>query len=53
MFMIPMPSMPESDAKKDVREGCKFTITMYAGDNLLPHTGECLEINLPDKLVFT
>ncbi len=53
MFMMPMPGMPESDVENDAREGGKFTITMHAGDDLLPHTGEYLEINRPDKLVFT
>jgi len=53
MFMMPMPGMPESDVENDAREGGKFTITMHAGDDLLPHTGESLEINRPDKLVFT
>lgn len=53
MFMMPMSGMPESDVENDAREGGKFTITMHAGDDLLPHTGEYLEINRPDKLVFT
>ena len=53
MFMMPMPGMPESDVENDPREGGTFTITMHAGDDLLPHTGEYLEINRPDKLVFT
>ncbi len=53
MFMMPMPGMPESDVENDPSEGGKFTITMHAGDDLLPHTGEYLEINRPDKLVFT
>ncbi len=53
MFMMPMPGMPESDVENDAREGGKFTITMHAGDDLLPHTGEYLVIDRPDKLVFT
>ena len=52
-FMMPMPGMPEPDVENDVREGGGFTITMYAGDDELPHTGKYLEINRPDKLVFT
>ena len=52
-FMMPMPGMPESDVKNEVREGGSFTIIMHAGDDKLPHTGEYLEINRPDKLVFT
>ena len=53
MFMMPMPGMPESDVENDPRKGGEFVITMHAGDDLLPHTGEYLEINRPDKLVFT
>ena len=52
-FMMPMPGMPESDVKNEAREGGSFTIIMRAGDDKLPHTGEYLEINRPDKLVFT
>jgi uncharacterized protein YndB with AHSA1/START domain len=52
-FMMPMPDMPESDVENDVREGGSFSIIMHAGDDNLPHTGKYLEINRPDKLVFT
>lgn len=52
-FMMPMPGMPESDVTNDAQEGGDFTITMHAGDDDLPHTGKYLEINRPDKLVFT
>ena len=52
-FMMPMPGMPESDVENDAREGGSFTIIMHAGEDKLPHTGEYLEINRPDKLVFT
>ena len=52
-FMMPMPGMPESDVENDAREGGNFTIIMHAGDDKLPHSGEYLEINRPDKLVFT
>ena len=53
LFMMPMPGMPESDIENDVREGGDFTITMHVGHDELPHTGKYLEINRPDKLVFT
>ena len=53
LFMMPMPGMPESDVENDVREGGSFTITMHVGNDELPHTGKYLEINRPDKLVFT
>ena len=52
-FMMPMPGMPESDVENAAREGGRFTIIMHVGDDKLPHTGEYLEINRPDKLVFT
>ncbi len=53
LFMMPMPDMPESDVEIDAREGGDFTIIMHAGNDALPHTGKYLEINRPDKLVFT
>jgi len=52
-FMTPMPGMPESDVENDARQGGSFTIIMHVGDEKLPHTGEYLEINRPNKLVFT
>lgn len=53
LFMMPMPGMAESDIENDAREGGDFTITMHVGNEGLPHTGKYLEINRPDKLVFT
>jgi uncharacterized protein YndB with AHSA1/START domain len=53
LFMMPMTGMPESDVENDVREGGGFTIIMHVGNDELPHTGKYLEINRPDKLVFT
>ena len=52
-FMLPMPGMPEPEVEIDARKGGSFTIIMDAGGEKLPHTGEYLEINRPDKLVFT
>ena len=52
-FMMPMPGMPESDVKNEAVEGGSFKIIMHAGNDDLPHTGRYLEINRPDKLVFT
>ena len=52
-FMTPMPGMPESDVENNAQEGGEFTIVMHAGDDRLQHTGKYLEINRPDKLVFT
>ena len=52
-FMTPMPGMPASDVENDARPGGGFTIIMHVGDDNLPHTGKYLEINRPNKLVFT
>ncbi len=52
-FMMPIPGMPESDVKNDARKGGNFTIIMHVGDDNLPHNGEYIEINHPNKLVFT
>jgi len=52
-FMTPMPGMPESHVENDARQGGTFTIIMHVGDEKLPHTGEYLEINRPNRLVFT
>lgn len=53
LFIMPMPGMPKPDVENYAREGGKFTIIMHAGDDKLPHTGEYLEIDRPNKLVFT
>ena len=53
LFMMPMQDMPEADVENDAREGGDFTIIMHVGDDQLPHTGKYLEINRPDKLIFT
>ena len=53
LFMMPMPGMPEPDIENDAREGGEFTITMHVGNDELPHTGKYLEINRPDRLIFT
>lgn len=52
-FMMPMPGMPNPKTENDPREGGTFIIKMKVGDDEIPHTGEYLEINRPDKLVFT
>jgi uncharacterized protein YndB with AHSA1/START domain len=52
-FMTPMPGMPDSEVENEAVEGGEFTIIMHAGNDDLPHTGKYLEINRPDKLVFT
>lgn len=52
-FILPMPGMPEPDVKNDPEQGGSFTIVMHVGENDIPHTGEYLEINRPNKLVFS
>jgi uncharacterized protein YndB with AHSA1/START domain len=52
-FMIPMPGMPQPDVELDAREGGRFTIIMHVDDDKLPHTGMYVEIDRPNKLVFT
>jgi uncharacterized protein YndB with AHSA1/START domain len=51
--MMGMPDMLETDVEIDARKGGHFTFIMHLGDEKIPHTGEYLEINRPDKLVFT
>jgi len=51
--MVDMPGMPKSDVENNAHEGGDFAIIMHAGDDRLPHTGRYLEINRPDKLVFS
>jgi uncharacterized protein YndB with AHSA1/START domain/predicted transcriptional regulator len=53
-FMVPcQPGARASDVETDAREGGKFKIVMHVGDEDISHTGKYLEINRPDKLVFT
>jgi uncharacterized protein YndB with AHSA1/START domain len=52
-FMLPAPGMPEPRTEVDGRVGGVFTIYMIVGDQEIPHTGKYLEINKPNKLVFT
>lgn len=51
--MMPMPGMPEPEVEIDAREGGEFTIIMYDGEEKLPHIGKYLEIDRPNKLIFT
>jgi len=52
-FILPMPGMPQPEVENDAQQGGSFTIVMQVGDDKIPHTGEYLEINRPDKLVFS
>ncbi|MFT5125454.1 MAG: hypothetical protein ACI9QL_003588 [Candidatus Omnitrophota bacterium] len=44
--------MPEPETENDPREGGAFSILMVAGEEKIPHSGEYLKIDLPNKLVF-
>ena len=52
-FMLPMPGMTQPQVEIDAREGGEFTIMMQVGDDKIPHTGKYLELDRPNKLVFT
>lgn len=52
-IMLPMPGMPDSDVENDPREGGNFSIIMHGDDSDYPHNGVYLEIERPNKLVFT
>jgi uncharacterized protein YndB with AHSA1/START domain len=52
-FILPMTGMPQPQVETDAREGGKFKIIMQVGDDKIPHTGRYIEINRPNKLVFT
>lgn len=52
-FILPMPGMPQPQVEIDAREGGEFTIMMQVGDDKIPHAGKYLEIDRPNKLVFT
>ena len=52
-FILPMPGMLEPTTTNDPRLGGRFEIIMAVGDNKIPHTGEYLEIDRPNKLSFS
>jgi uncharacterized protein YndB with AHSA1/START domain len=52
-FILPMPGMENPVVENDPCLGGKFTIMMRVGDNEIPHTGEYLTIDRPNKLVFS
>lgn len=52
-FMTPMVGMPDSTVENEPRKGGRFTIIMHVGSDKLAHTGTYLEINRPNRLVFT
>jgi uncharacterized protein YndB with AHSA1/START domain len=52
-FMLPMPGMPHPKTEVDGREGGRFTIYMDVGEEIIPHSGTYLELNRPNRLVFS
>ena len=52
-FSLPMPGMPQPQVENDPRQGGSFTIVMQVGEDKIPHTGEYLELDSPNKLVFS
>ena len=52
-FILPMPGMEEPQVENEAIEGGSFSILMKVGDEKVPHTGTYLEIDRPNKLVFT
>jgi uncharacterized protein YndB with AHSA1/START domain len=52
-FILPMAGMQQPSVETDACEGGEFKIVMHVGDDKIPHTGKYLQINRPNKLVFT
>jgi len=52
-FMLPMPGMPEPKTEVDGRQGGRFVIYMEVGEEIIPHSGTYLEIDRPNRLVFS
>ena len=52
-FMMPIAGMPQPRVEADGREGGSFAIYMMVGDNEIPHRGQYLKVEKPNKLVFT
>ena len=52
-FMMPMSKMEKPMVENDPRVGGHFKIIMKAGDQEMPHTGEYVELDRPNKLAFT
>jgi len=52
-FMLPKPGMPNPAIKLEPKTGGRFRIDMNVGDKIIPHSGEYLEIQRPEKLSFS
>ncbi len=52
-FMLPMPGMAQPKTEVDGRVGGRFTIHMDVGEKIIPHSGTYLELDRPNRLVFS
>jgi len=52
-FMLPMRGMPQPKTEVDGRVGGRFTIHMDVGEKIIPHSGTYLELDRPNRLVFS
>ena len=52
-FMRPSPAMALSPTTNEAVVDGKFEILMQVGEQTIPHSGQYLEIERPNKLVFT
>lgn len=52
-FMRPSPKMKLSPTTNEAVVDGRFEILMQIGEQTIPHTGQYLEIERPNKLVFT
>ncbi|MGI9316644.1 MAG: SRPBCC family protein [bacterium] len=52
-FMLPKAGMPCPAVKLDPSVGGRFQIDMDVGEKIIPHEGEYLEIERPNRLCFT
>ena len=52
-FILPVPGMLHPQVENEARQGGSFTIVMHVGEDKIPHTGEYLEVDRPNKLVFS
>ncbi len=52
-FMLPKPGMPCPKVTLDPSVGGRFQIDMNVGEKIIPHQGEYLEIDRPERLTFS
>ncbi len=53
VWMCPSPSISHASVDVDFRVGGRFTIVMHGEDQDYAHEGEYLEIDAPNRLVFS